>query len=62
MRRSSGSRQVIVGADEHLKRPCDIEQLHRRVGQHFDDAHRIAANGTWLGTRGLWHFRQSVPA
>jgi hypothetical protein len=61
-RRSSGLRNVIVGADEHLKRPCDIEQLHRRVGQHFDDARRIATNEIWLGTRGLRHFRQILPA
>ncbi len=50
-RRSSGLRDVIVGGGEHLKRPRDIEQLHRRVGQHFDDARRMARTG-FGGERG----------
>lgn len=67
----SGLRDVIVGGCEHLKRPGDIEQLHRGIGKHFDDARRMAASGdnaclthatgSWRGTRGLWHFRQSLP-
>jgi cyclohexyl-isocyanide hydratase len=59
-RHSSGFRDVIVGADEHLKRACDIEQLHRRVRQHLDDASRTASNRSWLETRGLWHFGQKL--
>jgi cyclohexyl-isocyanide hydratase len=54
-------RDVIIGRSEYLKRPRDIQQLHQRVGQHFDDASRIASNGIWLETRGLWHFRHSLP-
>jgi hypothetical protein len=61
-RRSPGLRDVIIGGGEHLKRPRDIQQLHQRVGQHFDDASRIAPNRSWLGTRGIWHFRQGLPA
>ena len=45
----------IVGGCEHLKRPGDIEHLHRRIGEHVDDA-----ESTWRRTRGLWHFRQSM--
>jgi hypothetical protein len=46
---------VIVGGGEHLERARDIEQLHRREGEHLDDADRI-----WREARGLWHFRQSM--
>ncbi len=55
--RASGAGDEIVGGGEHLNRPRDIEQLHRRVGEHVDDADRV-----WRGARGLWHFRQTMPA
>ena len=54
--RSSGAGNEIVGGGEHLDRPRDIEQLHRRVGEHVDDADRV-----WRGARGVWHFRQTMP-
>ena len=31
----------IVGGREHLKRPRDVEHLHRREDEHFDDASDI---------------------
>ena len=52
----AGAGDLIVGGGEHLNRPRDIEQLHRWVGQNFDDADRV-----WRETRGLWHFRQTRP-
>jgi hypothetical protein len=55
-------RDVFIGGGEHLKRPRDVQELHQREGQHFDDASRTGAKEGWLETRGLWHFRQSLPA
>jgi hypothetical protein len=52
---------VIVGGCEYLKRSRDIEQLHGRIGQHFDDAKLVGRKTIWRGTRGLWHFRHSLP-
>ena len=54
--RSSGDCDEIVGSGKHLNRPRDIEQLHGRVSEHVDDAHRI-----WREVRGFWHLRQSMP-
>jgi hypothetical protein len=47
----------LIGGGEHLNRARDIEQLHRRVSEHVDDAAR-----TWREGRGFWHFRQTMPA
>jgi hypothetical protein len=55
-RRASRTDNEIIGRGEHLNRPRDIEQLHRRVGEHVDDPDRV-----WRGTRGFWHFHQTMP-
>jgi hypothetical protein len=54
-RRPARRDDMIVGRGEDLDWARDIEQLHRREGEHLDDADRI-----WRETRGHWHFRQSV--
>jgi hypothetical protein len=55
--RASRIGDKIVRGGEHLNRPRDIEQLHRRIGEHIDDPDRV-----WRGTRGIWHFRRTMPA
>ena len=44
----SGLRDVIVGTDEHLKRPCDIEQLHA-TGTPSTSTMRAALPRTGVG-------------
>jgi len=59
-RGSARLRDQFVGGCEHLKRPRDVEQLHRGIGEHLDDANG-AGPGGWRKTRELWHLRQSLP-
>jgi len=53
--RFPGLRRESVGGCEHLDWPGDIEQLDRRIGQHFDNA---AAD--WRKARGFWRHRQEM--
>jgi hypothetical protein len=39
-----------------LSRARDVKQLYQWKRQQFDDANR-----TWRNSRGLWHYRQSLP-
>ena len=55
-RRAASVGDEIVGGGEHLNRPRDIEQLHRREGEHFD-----GAGWVWRETRRFWHFHQTMP-
>jgi hypothetical protein len=55
-RRTSRVDDDVVGGDEDLNRPRDIEQLHRWVGEHVDNPDWV-----WRGARGFWHFRQTMP-
>ena len=50
-RRTSSVGDEIVGGGEHLNRPGDIEQLHRRKGEHFDGPDRL-----WRETMGTLAF------
>src|SRR5262249_22188914 len=61
-RRAAGVGDEIIGGREHLNRPGDVEQLHRREGEHLDRPDRTwVPDRAWRGTRWLWHFRQTMP-
>lgn len=40
-----------INRGKHLNRPRDIEQLHRRIGEHVDDPDRV-----WRGSEGILAF------
>jgi hypothetical protein len=56
-RRLAVPRRKLVGGGEDLQRPGDVEQLHPRIGEELDQPRR-----PWQETRGLWHFRHSLPS
>ena len=52
----AGALPEVVGDAAVLVEPGDVEDLHGRKGQNFDDSGRV-----WRRTRGLWRHRQKMP-